>query len=128
METVGEDMERLLTRDPPLPHELWRRMRGWYRAAVDHALPFARVTLERITAERVELYCAAPPPGENIPMSVTPAHVDNSVPSEEKVNWVVQRLWRHKSGGPSQMRAEHLQEWLQEHRLAEEVVDERGPD
>ena len=63
VETVGEDMERLLTRDPPLPHELWRRMRGWYRAAVDHALPFARVTLERITAERVELYCAAPPPG-----------------------------------------------------------------
>ena len=26
------------------------------------------------------------------------------------------------------MRAEHLQEWLQEHRLAEEAVDERGPD
>ena len=28
--TTGEEVESLLTRDPPLPHEYLRRMRGWY--------------------------------------------------------------------------------------------------
>ena len=38
-ETAGEDVERLLSGDPPLPCKSWRRMRGCYRVAVDHALP-----------------------------------------------------------------------------------------
>ena len=39
VESAGEDVERLLTGDPPLPREAWRRMRGWYRVRVYHALP-----------------------------------------------------------------------------------------
>ena len=63
-ETVGEDVERLLSKDPPLPHESWRRMRSWYRAAVDHTLPPTRIILESITEECVELYhTVQPPPG-----------------------------------------------------------------
>ena len=64
-------------------------MSGWYRAEVDHALPPARVTLERITEERMKFSRTLPPPVENIPISMTPAHVDDSVPMEEEVKWAV---------------------------------------
>ena len=64
---------------------------------MDHAPPPAQVTLERITAKRVELYHAVPLPGENIPMFVTLAHVYNSVSTEEEVEWVLQILRGHRS-------------------------------
>ena len=116
MATTGEDVEILLNGDPPLPHKAWRMMRGWRRAAVDHAPPPARITPERITAERMELYRVVPPPGENIPTSVPPSQNEDSVPTEEEVEWEVQIIRWHQSGGPSQMCDEHLREWLNEHR------------
>ena len=42
-------------------------MSGWYRAEVDHALPPARVTLERITEERMKFSRTLPPPGGEHP-------------------------------------------------------------
>ena len=69
-EEAGVEVETLLGSDPPLHREDWHRIKGWYRAAVERAPPPARVTLERITAERVELYSYVPTPGENIPISV----------------------------------------------------------
>ena len=42
-------------------------MRGCYRAAVDHDPPPSRITLERITAERVEIYHAVTPPRREYP-------------------------------------------------------------
>ena len=67
---------------------------------------------------------------------MTTSSIDDSVPTEEEVKWVVQRLRGHRSGDPSQMRAEHLQEWLQEHIAAaavgeaetEEVGETSGPE
>ena len=97
-------------------------MRGWYQEAVDHVPPPAWVTLKRITAEREELYPAVPPPRETIPISVPPSQIDDSVPTEEEVEWAVWILRGHRSGGPSWMRSEHLQEWLREHREAEEAT------
>ena len=108
-----------MTGDPPFPHEAWRRMRGWYREAADHAPLISWVTLERITAKCEELYRAIPAPGETIPISVPPSPIDDSVPIEEEIEWAVRRLQGHRSGGPSRMRAEHLQEWLREHRAEE---------
>ena len=63
VETAGQDVESLLGGDPPNPKEVWRRLKGWYKAAVNRAPPPARATLERITAERVDLYSYVPPPG-----------------------------------------------------------------
>ena len=89
-------MEILLTRDPPLPHKAWRRTWGWYREAVDHTPSPAKITLERITADREEIYRAVPPPpGENIPTSMPPSQIDDFVPIEEEVEWAVRRLWGH---------------------------------
>ena len=62
MVTAVQDLEILIRGYPSLPHEVWRRMWGWYRAAVYHAALPSRITLERITAERMELYRAVHPP------------------------------------------------------------------
>ena len=108
VETAGQDVETLLGEDLPNPKEVWRRLKGWYKAAVNRAPPPARATLEPITAERVDLYSYVPSLGGNIPVTVTPAEVDDSVTMEDQIEDAVKKLRRNRSGGPSGMRAEHL--------------------
>ena len=103
VEIAGEEVETLLGEDPPNAKEAWRRLKGWYKAAVNRAPPPARATLERITAERVDLYSYVPSPGENIPVTVTPVEVDDSVPTEDKIEEAVKKLRRNRSGGLSGM-------------------------
>ena len=38
--------------------------------------------------------------------------MNDSVPTEDKIEWVVKHLRNHRSRGPSGMRAEHLKRWL----------------
>ena len=52
---AGAEVEALVKADPPLIQEVWYRIQGRYKAAVNRAPPPARVTLERITAKRVAL-------------------------------------------------------------------------
>ena len=52
---AGAEMEALMGADPPLIQESWHRIQGWYKDVVNRAPPPARVTLERITTERVAL-------------------------------------------------------------------------
>ena len=77
---------------PPLIQEAWHRIKGWYKAAVDCAPLPARGTLKRITAERVALYSYVPPLGKNIPISVKPFLVYDSVPKEDDIEWAVKQL------------------------------------
>ena len=84
-------------------------MRGWYIAELYHASPPARITLEKITAEHVELYRAIPPPGENIPISRNISHIDDSVTTEEEVEWAVHILRGNRLGGTSRICAENFQ-------------------
>ena len=79
-EEVGSEADSLLGSELPLHREAWHRIKGWYKAVVDRAPPPPRVTLERITTERVELYIYVPPPGTNIPISVQLFLVDDSFP------------------------------------------------
>ena len=81
MEIAGEEVETLLGEDPPNAKEAWRRLKGWYKAAVNRAPPPAQATLERITAKRVDLYSYVSSRGENIPVTVAPVEVDDSVPT-----------------------------------------------
>ena len=108
MEDAGKDVETLLGGDLPNAKEAWWRMKGWYKAAVNRAPLPARATLERITAEQVELYRHVPTPGDNIPVTVTPSEIDDSVPTEDEIAEAVKKLWRNRSGGTSRIRAEHL--------------------
>ena len=106
-EEAGEEVEKLLGSEPPIHREAWHRMKGWYQAAVDRVPPPARVTLKRITAERMDLYIYVPPPGDNIRVSVEPFLVDDLLPTENEIKWLVKRPQNNRSGGPSGMRAEH---------------------
>ena len=107
-EEAVKEVETLLGSDPSLHREAWNRLKGWYQAASDRDPPPNRVTLERITEEQVDLYSYVPPPGVNIPISVDPFPVDESVPMEDEIEWAVKQLQNHHSGGASGMRAKHL--------------------
>ena len=52
---VGVEVEALVGADLTLIQEAWYCIQGWYKTAVDRTPPPARVTLKRITAERVAL-------------------------------------------------------------------------
>ena len=80
----------------------------------------SRLTIERITAERVALHHHIPSPGENIPIFVDPFPLDESVPTEDDIEWEVRRLRDKYSRRPSIIRAEHLQQWLREAQNSEE--------
>ena len=109
---AGAGVEKLSGSDPPLHREACQRIKEWYKAAVDRAPPPARVTLKWIMAERLELYSHVPPPETNIPIFVQPFLVDNSVPTEDEIEWAVTQLRNHLSRGASGMREEHLKRWL----------------
>ena len=60
----------------------------------------------------MELYSYVPPLGTNILISVEPFPVDDSVSTEDKIEWAVKRLRNHRSRGPSGIWDEHLKRWL----------------
>ena len=45
-------------------------------------------------------------------MTVEPAEIDDSVPTEEEIAAAVKKLRRNRSGGAPRIRAEHLKGWL----------------
>ena len=99
VEEAGTAVEALLGEDPPNAKEAWRRMKGGYQAAAKRGPPPARPTLERITVDRTELYSQVPYPGEIMPVTVEPANIDDSVPTEDEIAAAVQKLRRNRSGG-----------------------------
>ena len=114
----------MLGSDPPLHQESWHRIKGWYKVTFGRSPPPARVTLEWITAERVELYSYVPPPGTNIPISMQPVPVDESVPTENKIEWAVTRLRNQRYGRASGMRADHLKRLMVTVRKSEKEKSE----
>ena len=105
-------METLLGEEPPNPQDAWRRLKGWYKAAVNRAPLPAQAMLERIMAELVDLYSYTPSPGENIPVTVRPVKVDNSVPTEDEIEEAVKKLQRNRSRGASGMWADQMKGWI----------------
>ena len=101
-------MEALVKSDPPLIQEALYRLQGWYKAAVNRALPPARATLKRVTAERVALYSRVPSPGDSIPVNNEPFAVEDGVPEEGEIEWAVKLLQNNRARGPSGMRVEDL--------------------
>ena len=81
-----------------------------------------QLTTKRITEEQVALHHHIPPIGENTPISVDPLPVGDLVPMEDDIKWVVWRLKDERSGGPSGIRFEHLQQWIWEAQKAEQAT------
>ena len=60
----------------PLHKEYWRWIKGLYKVTFNCTPPPAWVTLERITADRIDLYLQVPPPGGGIPVYIYPFQVE----------------------------------------------------
>ena len=67
-------------------------MKGWHKAASNHTLLPARLTIDWITEEQVALYLKIPPPGENNLVSLMSFTVDDSIPDKEDIEWEVRRM------------------------------------
>ena len=58
------------------------------------------------------MYIQIPSPGENIPVTVEPSEIDESVPTEDEIAAAVKKLRSNRSGRLSRICAEHLKGWL----------------
>ena len=110
--------------DPPDAKGAWRRMKGWYRAAVTRGPSPAQATLERITADQTELYRQVPSQGEGITTHVEKNTIDDSVPTEDEVEAAVKKLRRNRAGGPSRIWAENIKGWLAAARRGGKATEE----
>ena len=58
---AGEEVEALIASDPALVKEACIWLRGWYFKAEERPPPPTRVTIARMTEDRVEIYWRDPP-------------------------------------------------------------------
>jgi hypothetical protein len=80
------------------------------------------------TDERRELYEERASDGDHIPINVDAFDIRDGTPTDEELRRIVrERLKRGRAGGASQIRAEHILEWLDGVEL-EESDDYQGPD
>ena len=88
VDTVGEDMERLLTRDPPSAEN----QGGVYGDGTEHQWTMPHRPLDSHSSESRKSvwnstapYPFPPPPpqGGNIPTFLLPSHIDDSIPMED---------------------------------------------
>ena len=87
-------------------------MRGCYRDAANRPPPPARISLDNLTEEHVELYAHVLPPEKPIPIKVALLPVDDTISGEEGVAKAATWIQLHLIGGPSGMKAEHLRMWI----------------
>ncbi len=108
--TVGDKIEGLLATGEV--KEAWRCLKGWYTAVEDHAPKACHETLARQTEERKTLNARVPPPGERLPINVTPFDVPDGVPSDSEIREVVRELQNGQAAGATGLHAEHIKVWL----------------
>ena len=87
-------------------------MRGWYKASTNWPLSPACISISKIIVERVALYTCMLPLDKDITLGIDTYTINNSVPHGGKSEWEFFHIFRHRSGGPSQIRVDSLQGWL----------------
>jgi hypothetical protein len=78
----------------------------------DRAPKACHETLARQTEERKTLHARVPPPGEQLPINVTPFDVRDGVPSDSEIREVVRELRNGWAPGATGLQAEHIKVWL----------------
>jgi hypothetical protein len=115
---VGEMISHELARGNV--QEAFRHLKGWYRSATDTQARPCFQTMDRQTAERIDLYRRCDSPGLPIHVGENLFDVQDDTPTDGKIRTAVSELSYGRSAGASQMRAEHLKDWLQGMREEEE--------
>ena len=69
--------------------------------------------LQKVTNDCIELYLKSLPP-DCLPIVIAPFDIDDVVPEPDKIIDQIRGLRNGESPEPSNIRAEHLNEWVQE--------------
>jgi len=88
------------------------KLRGWYRDKPGHVPKPTIQDEEKTRLEYQDLYAMKEPPGEPLPIHITPSTIDDSSPSEKEICMALKKMKRNKSPGASGIRAEHLLDWM----------------
>jgi hypothetical protein len=108
-------------------HKAFCHLKGWYWAATETQARPCFQTMERLTAERVDLYQQSNSSGPPVAVNIATVEVPDDVPTDGEIRAMVAKLTNGHSVGASRMRAEHLvKEWLQ--GIMSEEDPEMGPD
>jgi hypothetical protein len=95
-------------------------LKGWYQAATETQAWPCFHTMERQTAERVNLHQQRDSPGPPVTVNVAPVEVRDGMPANGEIQAVVAELTNSRSAGASRKQAEHLKEWLWGIKLEED--------
>jgi len=80
--------------------EAWGIVKRWYRAASNRGPTPCRKTMEKQTAERVDLYRERPSKGNSIPINVEKTRLEDGAPSDHLIRSVVKgKLKNGRTGG-----------------------------
>jgi hypothetical protein len=94
------------------PKEAWRSLKGWYKAATNHAPKASKMSLATQTAKHVALYERAASKGDPIPIHVNKANIPDNIPSDRELRAIVRKLQNRPAAGVTGLQAEHIKVWL----------------
>ena len=109
----NENIMAHLSGDDPNLRAAYQEVAKWYRFFGGRPPKPSREDLRKVAETYQAIYSASPPVGPPIPTMVTPAPVDDRVPTEDEIADAVYRLKNNKATGPTGMKAEHFKEWYE---------------
>jgi hypothetical protein len=87
---AAEKIERhLAAREPK---EVWQSLKGWYKAATNHAPRASKMSLASQTAKCIALYGRVATKGDPIPINVNKADILDNIPSGRELREVIRAL------------------------------------
>ncbi len=82
-------------------HEAFLHLKGWYQAATEIRARPCFQTMEKQTAEHVDLYQQCKSPGLPVAVNVVPVDVQDDVPTKGEIWVAVSKLTNGRSAGAS---------------------------
>ena len=94
--------------------EAWSKIQRCYQLDKVDPDPHTIEFLEQTSNLREDLYRRCPPEGGALPILVQPVRIADNPSEGEEIAAAVRKLQTERAGGPSVMKAEYLNAWLQE--------------
>ena len=106
--------------------EVWRCLKGWYKATTNTAPAASQPSLAAQTAKRVDLYRKVPPPGPPHPIHINKADIPDGPPSDGELRDIVRGLRNGCLAEASGLQADHIKVWLSDVMREEEEESDVG--
>jgi hypothetical protein len=111
MDKVAEEIESYLTANSP--KEAFHKLQNWYKERSGRPPKPTLGDAEATRKEYEKLFGAEHPPGEDIPIHISPTpHVNDDPPSEKEIIEALKRIRLGKAPGATGIRIEHLRKWM----------------